>query len=87
MVVSLLGVDEMKGSIASVEAFADERAQHAVLLVGAVEERANVEIAVDISLAELQRNVRCFHSPPPTQGVGPRSRPCRTIVATPVLIS
>jgi hypothetical protein len=42
MLVSSLGVDEVERPIPFVEAVLDERPKHAVLLVDAVEERANV---------------------------------------------
>jgi hypothetical protein len=54
MVFALLGVNEMEGFIPLVEAFLDERAKHAVLLVGAVEERANVTMLAESAPRDLQ---------------------------------
>jgi hypothetical protein len=47
MFVSSLWVNEMEGSISQLEAVLDERAEHAVLLVDAVEERANMAILAE----------------------------------------
>jgi hypothetical protein len=44
MILPSLGVNEMESPIPVVEAVLDERAKHAVVLVHAVEQRANVAI-------------------------------------------
>src|SRR6266542_2426392 len=41
---SQLGIDDMEGLLAALEAFFDERKQHPILLVGAVKERADMTL-------------------------------------------
>jgi hypothetical protein len=67
MLSSPLGVDEMEGFVPLVEAVFDKRAKHTVLLVDAVEERANVAILAESVRRNPQRIVVGFHTSPPTE--------------------
>jgi hypothetical protein len=49
-----LGVDEMEGFVASVETILDERAKHSMMLVDAVEERANMTVPAESARGELR---------------------------------
>jgi hypothetical protein len=51
----------MEGFVPPVEAILDERAKHAVLLVDAVEERANVTTPAETTPGKLQRLPVGFH--------------------------
>src|SRR5260370_30844965 len=60
-----LGVHDVEGLVPTVEAVFDERAQHPVLLVHAVEECANVTMLTETAPGTLHRAaVRCHISPP-----------------------
>jgi hypothetical protein len=65
MIFLSLRVDEVESLIALVEAVLDERVQHAVLLVDAVEERANMTKRGESVRRNPQRIVLGFHTLPP----------------------
>src|SRR6185312_15819666 len=85
MILVSLGIDEMKSPMSLVEAVPDERAEHAVVLVHAVEQRANVPIPSERVGRNPQGNVVTFHALPPprdTRQQRPGWQPsCRTRAA------
>ena len=84
MLFSSLGVDEVKGLIPLVEAVFDKRAKHTVLLVDAVEERANVAILAKSVWRNLERIVVGFHTSPPHGECRVPSRHVRPLWRRPV---
>src|SRR3981189_1674592 len=73
----------MKGFVAPVEAVLDERAQHAVLLVVAVKEGANVTMPAECGSGDLHRVLGGVNISPP--GQAPRTErasvlPCKPTV-------
>src|SRR6266404_3760625 len=65
-----LRVDDVEGLVTTVKAVFDERAQHPVLLVHAVEESANVTVLAETASGTLHGSaVRCHTSPPAATGV------------------
>src|SRR5207302_7112742 len=56
-----LGVNDVEGLVATFEAVFDERAQHPVLLVHAVEERANVTMLAEIAAGTSHGTVVRYH--------------------------
>src|SRR4051794_20636527 len=70
MFFSPLRVDEMEGFVPLVEAVLDERPQHAVLLVGAVEECADMAMPAESASGKVQRIVVVFHASPPRRKTG-----------------
>jgi hypothetical protein len=57
-------VDEMESFISALEAVFEERAKHPVLLVGAVEESANVMLPAEIATGELYGMILVCHKSP-----------------------
>jgi predicted methyltransferase MtxX (methanogen marker protein 4) len=66
MVFPKLWVDEVEGLVTVVETVRDERVEHAVLLVDAVEERADVTMPADGASGNLYGMLVGFHTSPST---------------------
>jgi hypothetical protein len=64
MFFTSLGVDQMEGFIPPFEAIFEERAKHSVLLVGTVEESANVTLPAEIASGKLHGTTLDRHISP-----------------------
>src|SRR5438874_6945107 len=59
--------NDVEGLVATFKAVFDERAQHPVLLVHAVEERANVTMLAEIAAGTSHGTAVRYHLSPPSQ--------------------